>query len=326
MASISAFVIAAIMAGMGAFYHQLPKAELHLHLEGAIEPETLGEIAPGLSLEDIRARYRYEDFQGFLRSYKWVIEHLHSPDHYALITRRLLERLERENVRYAEIILSVGMLIWRNQDPGPVYEAVSRETAKSAVEVCWLVDAVRQFGVEHVQRVAEFAASRAGAGVIGFGIGGDEARGPAGLFKEVYRFARQQGLRLTAHAGETLGPESVWAALELGAERIGHGIRSIEDPVLVRHLRDRNTPLEICISSNVATGAVSSLAEHPIRRLYDAGVPLVLNTDDPSMFHTTLTREYELAERAFGFSEAELRRIAGNGFRYGFRGSFTFAK
>ena len=314
------------MAGMDVFYHDLPKAELHLHLEGAIEPETLREIAPNLPLEEIRAHYLYDDFQGFLKSYEWVIRHLHTPEHYALITRRLLETLERENVRYAEIILSVGVMLWRDQDPAPIYAAVSREAARSPVEVHWLIDAVRQFGVEHVMRVAEFAASHVGDGVVGFGIGGDEARGPAALFHESYRFARERGLRLTAHAGETMGPESVWAALELGAERIGHGIRSIEDPVLVRHLRDRNIPLEVSVSSNVATGAVSSLAAHPIRRLYDAGVPLVLNTDDPAMFHTTLTREYELAAREFGFSEAELRGIADNGFRYGFRGSLTFAR
>ncbi len=318
------------MAGMDAFYHDLPKAELHLHLEGAIEPETLLEIEPNLPVEEIRAHYLYEDFQGFLESYEWVSRRLHTPAHYALITRRLLERLERENVRYAEIILSVGVMLWRNQDPAPIYEAVSREAARSPVEVHWLVDAVRQFGVEHVMRVAEFAAAHLDGGIVGFGIGGDEARGPAGLFKGIYGFARERGLRLTAHAGETLGPESVWAALDLGAERIGHGIRSIEDPALVSHLRDRNIPLEICLSSNVATGAVHSLKEHPVRRLYDAGVPLVLNTDDPAMFHTTLSREYELAAREFGFSEAELRGIADNGFRYGFRsatgGSLTFAR
>ncbi len=126
------------------------------------------------------------------------------------------------------------------------------------------------------------------------------------------------GLRLTAHAGETVGPYSVWGALRLGAERIGHGIRSADDPQLLRHLRDHNIPLEICISSNVATGAVRSLADHPVRRIYDAGVPIILNTDDPGVFRCTLNGEYELAARQFGFSDAELRGIAENGFRYAF--------
>ena len=304
---------------MGGVPQDTPKAELHLHLEGSIEPETLRELAPELALDEIRARYQYEDFLGFLRSYKWVIDHLKGPDDYALITRRLLERLAAENVLYAEIILSAGVILWMNQEVGPVYEAVRRESQASKVEVWWLFDGVRQFGVDQVMKVAELAAERRGDGVLGFGIGGDEARGPAQLFRDVYRFAAGRGLHLTAHAGETAGPESVWAALELGAERIGHGIRSIDDPVLVRHLRDRDIPLEISISSNVATGAVASLSGHPVRRLYDAGVPIVLNTDDPAMFHTTLTREYELASSQFGFSEPELRGIAENGFRYAFR-------
>lgn len=300
------------------FCHELPKAELHLHLEGSIEPETLHELEPGLSLEEIREHYRYEDFQGFLESFKWVIEHLRSPEDYALITRRLLDRLSAENVRYAEIILSAGVVLWRNQELAPIYEAVRREAARSEVGVWWLFDGVRQFGVEHVMRVAELAAERVGDGVVGFGVGGDEARGPIGLFRDVYAFARSKGLRLTAHAGETTGPESIWGALELGAERIGHGIRAVDDPALVRHLAEKDIPLEISISSNVATGAVASLAEHPVRRLYDGGAPIVLNSDDPAMFHTTLSREYELAAREFGFSKDELRGLAKNSFRYAF--------
>ena len=303
---------------MGALYHELPKAELHLHLEGSIEPETLRELKPDLALDEIRAHYCYDDFAGFLGSFEWVARHLETPEHYAHITRRLLERLASENVRCAEIIHSTGVVIWREQDPAAVFEAVRRAAEGAGVEVRWIIDAVRQFGKEHVMRVAEFAASYAGRGVVAFGIGGDEERGPARDFAEAYRFARAKGLRLTAHAGETAGPESVWEALEIGAERIGHGIRSIEDPVLVRHLRDKDIPLEICISSNVATGAVAALKDHPVRRLFDAGVPITLNTDDRAMFHTTLTAEYELAAREFGFSEEELRQIAANGFRYGF--------
>ncbi len=297
---------------------QLPKAELHLHLEGAIEPETLRELAPELSMAEIRERYEYGNFQGFLQSFAWVIGHLRSPDHYAWITRRLLERLESQNVRYAEIILSAGVIIWRDQNVAPIYEAVRTEAERSPVKVRWLFDAVRQFGVEPAMRVAELATERVHDGVIGYGIGGDEARGPAELFTDVFQFARTRGLRLAAHAGETAGPESVWAALRLGAERIGHGIRSIEDPALVKHLRDHDIPLEVCISSNLATGAVASLSDHPLRRLYDAGVPIVLASDDPAMFGTTLTREYEIAVRYFGFTENELRGVARNGFRYAF--------
>ena len=304
---------------MDASYHQWPKAELHLHLEGSIEPETLRELAPDLTLEQIRAHYEYPDFAGFLGSFEWVTRHLRAPEHYAHITRRLLERLAGENVRYAEIIHSTGVVLWREQDPAAVYDAIRRAAEGSGVEVQWIVDAVRQFGVEHVRRVAEFAASRVNHGVVAFGIGGDEARGPARLFQETFRNASALGLRLTAHGGETTGPESIWEALEMGAERIGHGIHAIDDPVLVRHLRDHDIPLEVCLSSNLATGAVASLREHPIRLLFDSGVPITLNTDDPAMFHTTLTAEYELAASEFGFSEEELRGIAANAFRYAFR-------
>ena len=155
-------------------------------------------------------------------------------------------------------------------------------------------------------------------GVVALGIGGSEERGPAEWFTEVFAFAKKAGLRLHAHAGEGTSAASVWAALELGAERIGHGISAIEDPALLRHLRDRDIPLEICITSNLRTGVVKRIEDHPVRRLYDAGVPIVLNTDDPAMFGCTLVGEYRLAADRFGFSESELRGIAENGFRYAF--------
>jgi adenosine deaminase/aminodeoxyfutalosine deaminase len=189
----------------------------------------------------------------------------------------------------------------------------------SPVEVRWIFDAVRQFAVSEGMRVAELAAERISEGVVAFGIGGDEARGPAEWFAEAFALARRSGLHLAPHAGETTGPRTIWTSLELGAERIGHGIRAIDDPVLVRHLRDHDIPIEVCLSSNVATGAVAGLGEHPIRRLFDAGVPITLNTDDPAMFRTTLTAEYELAARELGFSEQELRGIAASAFRYSFR-------
>lgn len=300
--------------------HSLPKAELHLHLEGSIEPATLAELAPASE----PARYQFADFAGFLESFKWVTGHLREPDDYALITRRLLESLERQNVRYAEITLSAGVALWRKQDFAAIYEAVRKAIAGSSVTVFWILDAIRHFGPEAAMEVARLAAERVNEGVAAFGIGGDEARGPAEWFWDVYGYARAHDLRLTAHAGETCGPESVWQALELGVERIGHGISSVQDPALLRYLRDQAIPLEICISSNVATGAVPNLAAHPVRRIYDAGVPIVLNSDDPAMFGTTLTREYELARDQFGFSDAELQELAENSFRHAFRYTVGF--
>ena len=300
-------------------YHELLKAELHLHLEGSVTPDTMMELEPEVSAGEIRERFRFSSFAGFLECFKWVVERLRSPEDYALVTRRLLQALARQNVSYAEVTLSAGVVLWKQQDFAPIYDAVQREAMRSPVEVQWNLDAVRHFGAQHAMQVAQLAAERMGKGVVSYGIGGDEQRGPAGWFGEAYAFARAHGLRLTAHAGETAGPESVWDALRLGAERIGHGIRAVEDDALVRHLADNDVPLEICISSNVATGAVPSLRAHPVRRLYDAGVPIVLNTDDPGLFGTTLEREYEIAANEFGFSENELGQIAENGFHYAFR-------
>ena len=299
-------------------YRDLPKTELHLHLEGSVEPETLCELDPSLTVEEVRARYTYADFLGFIKSYKWLIEHLNKPEDYALIARRTLARLASENVRYAEITISAGLVLWRKQEFAPIYDALQAEAEAAPVEVRWILDATRQWGVEHAWAVARLAAERVERGVIAFGIGGDEVAGPVEWFGDVFRFALDAGLHLTVHAGESAGPESVWGAVRLGAQRIGHGIRAADDPKLIEHLRERDIPLEVCISSNVETRVVRCLSEHPVRRIYDAGVPMVLASDDPAMFHTTLTREYELAAREFGFTDAELAGIVENGFRYAF--------
>jgi len=303
---------------MADFLREMPKAELHVHLEGSVAPETLHELDPATPVEEFRALYRYPDFEGFLKVFGEIGKRLRSPDDYALITRRLLEQLAVQSVQYAEIIIAAGVVLWKGQEFGPIFDAISTAAAASPVKVRWILDAVRQFGVEQAMKVAELAAARRDRGVVAFGIGGSEARGPAEWFTGVFAFAKSAGLHLTAHAGEGTSPRSVWAALALGAERIGHGISAIEDPELLRHLRRRSIPLEICITSNLVTGVVKRVEDHPVRRLYDAGVPIVLNTDDPAMFGCTLVGEYELAAQVFGFTEAELRTIAKNGFRFAF--------
>ena len=311
---------------MADFYQDLPKAELHLHLEGSVDPATMRILAPELSAGEIQAMYHFTGFVGFLQTFKGVVEHLRQPAAYAMVARRMAAALAAQNVRYAEVIFSAGVVLWKEQEVEPIFTAVRSAVADSGVQIRWIFDAIRHFGPGHVMRVAEVAAAMAGDDVVAFGIGGDEARGPAEWFADIFRFARAAGLRLTAHAGESAGPESVWKALEIGAERIGHGIRSIEDPVLVRHLADKNIPLEISISSNLRTGVVSSCAAHPVRKLYDAGVPITLNTDDPGIFQTSLCAEFEIAAREFGFGRDQLREIAGNGFRYAFGPCVTMAR
>ena len=303
---------------MDDFLLELPKAELHLHLEGSVEPETLHELDPATPLEDLRALYEYADFDAFLRTFGAIGKRLRSPEDYGLITRRLLERLAAQNVRYAEIIIAAGVVLWKEVEFGPIFDAIVNAAAESPVETRWIFDAVRQFGVEPAMQVAEWAAARQDRGVVALGIGGSETRGPAEWFREVFAFAKREGLHLLAHAGEGTTAQSIWGALELGAERIGHGISAIEDPVLIRHLRDHGIPLEICITSNLVTGVVKRVEDHPVRRLFDAGVPITLNTDDPAMFRCTLAGEFELAKTAFGFTNAELASIAEAGFRYAF--------
>ena len=304
---------------MDDFLRDLPKAELHSHLEGSVEPETLYELDPSTSIEEYRALYHYTDFDSFLRAFGAVGKRLRTPADYGLITRRLLERLESQNVRYAEIILAAGVVLWKRQDFAPIFACIHAAAQESSVQVRWILDAVRQFGVEPAMQVASLAAERVNQGVVAMGIGGSEERGPANWFTDVFAFARKAGLHLHAHAGESMGPESIWDALALGAERIGHGIAAAGDPALMRHLRDRDIPLEICITSNLVTGVVQRIEDHPVRRLFDAGVPIVLNSDDPAMFRCSLTGEYRLAAEQFAFTEDELRRLAGNGFRYAFQ-------
>jgi aminodeoxyfutalosine deaminase len=310
-----------------AFLRALPKAELHLHLEGSIEPPTLLDLRlrhgmPDANLAACEALYQYKDFQGFLMAFKAVTEHLRTPEDYELITYRLMERLQSDNVLHAEVFVSVGVCLWRSQDFAALFEGMERGRERGAkdfgVSLLWIFDAVRQFGAEPAQRVAELAAVYQKRNVVAFGIGGDEARGAPELFRDVYAFAADHGLHLTAHAGETTSPESIWGALNLGAERLGHGLSAVQDPELLEELAQRQIPVEICITSNVLTGACPKLEDHPVRRYFDQGLMLTLNTDDPAMFRTSLSREYSIAQKTFGFTEEQLRELARNSFEASF--------
>jgi adenosine deaminase/aminodeoxyfutalosine deaminase len=309
------------------FVRSLPKAELHLHLEGAIEPATLLEIqhSHGLSdatLDDVQKLYQYSDFGGFLTSFKDITAHLTTPAAYELITYRLMEHLKSENVLHAEVYVSVGVCLYRKQDFAAIFEALERGRARGerefGVSLLWIFDAVRHFGSAEAQRVAELAVLYRERNVVGFGIGGDERRAGPELFREVYAYCAEHGLRLTAHAGETTGPDSIWGALNLRAERIGHALTAQQDPDLIQELSQRQVPVEICVTSNVRTGECPNLSDHPVRRYFDEGLMVTINTDDPSMFGTTLSQEYQMLQENFGFSDEHLRELARNSFEAAF--------
>jgi aminodeoxyfutalosine deaminase len=310
-----------------AFVVALPKADLHLHLEGAIEPTTLVAIqrSHGLktaTLAETEKLFAYTDFTGFLLAFKAISEHLREPADYELITHRLMERLKAENVLHAEVYISVGVCLYRKQDFAAIFEGLEggrlRGERDFGVSLLWIFDAVRHFGSAEAQRVAELTVQYQDRNVVGFGIGGDERRAGPELFREVYAYCADHGVRLTAHAGETMGPESIWGALNLRAERIGHGLTAQQDPDLIQELAERQIPVEICVTSNVKTGVCPSITDHPVKNYFDAGLMVTLGSDDPAMFATSLSREYQRVQDHFGFTDEHLRELARNSFEASF--------
>ncbi len=302
----------------------LPKAELHLHLEGSITPETLLELSRThdpvpLTHDQARAVYTYHDFSSFLLSFKAVTERLHTPADYETITYNMLRDLAVQGVRHAEVYLSLGILYrFARLDVDAVMEAAERGRLRGErdfhITLLWIIDAVRHFGPEEAGRVFRKAAELHAQlpAVAGIGIGGDEVRGPAQLFRDVYAEAKAAGLHLTCHAGETLGPQSIWAALNLGAERIGHALSAGDDPDLIEVLAERQIPLELNVTSNVRTGCCPDLFDHPVRRYFEEGLMVTLNSDDPPFFGANLLDEYVLAHDQFEFPLDQLRELAAN--------------
>jgi aminodeoxyfutalosine deaminase len=306
------------------FLRRLPKAELHLHLEGTIAPETLVELSrrhdpEPLTLAQAEALYQYTDFTGFLMAFKAVSDRLRTPEDYELITYRMAEQLAAQGIVHAEVYVAVGVIyFWGRSEFEPLFAGMERARLLAerdfGLSLFWIFDAVRHFGVEPAARVFRKAAEmrREYPSIVGIGIGGDERRGPAELFRGLYSEARDAGLHLTVHAGEAVGPESIWGALNLGAERLGHALTAIEDPELVHVLAERQIPVEICMTSNLRTGCCARLQDHPVRRYFDSGLLVTLNSDDPAMFGSNLEGEFLLAHQEFGFTEEHLRELAAN--------------
>jgi len=311
----------------------LPKAELHLHLEGSIRPAIASALAArhGVTLaeEEVRRRYAYTNFAGFLDAFKWVTSFVRGPRDFALIAADLAEQLLAQKVVYAEVTLSVGVMFLRQQQPEANFAAIVAATEpfeKRGLRLNWIFDAVRQFGAEAAMRVVQSARRCASPRVVAFGIGGDELSLPAAEFRGVYERAEEYGFHRLMHAGEIGGPEKIREAIEiLGVERIGHGIAAIRDSALMEMLAERGIPLEICLASNLRTGAlgvqlgknVVTMEEHPLAEIVRRGVAVTISTDDPAMFYTSLEEEYQNAWR-MGLTEEEIAGVVENGFRFAF--------
>jgi aminodeoxyfutalosine deaminase len=319
------------------FIRRLPKAELHLHLEGTIEPATLAELsqrtdAEPLTLEAAEALYQYTDFSGFLIAFKAVTRRLRGAAEYELAAYRMIEQLAAQGVVHAEVYISVGVVyFWRKEEDAAdpllfekIFEGLERARLRGerdfGVTLYWIYDAVRHFSVPEAERVFRMAARLHAEfpSIIGIGLGGDERVAASEPFRAMYAEAAAVGLHLTNHAGETTGPEAIWEALSVGSERIGHALSAIRDPELIDELRRRQIPLELNPSSNVRTGVCASFAEHPLRQYFDAGLLVTLNSDDPAFFGSSVENEYRLAHTIQGFSRRELKQLAANSFRASF--------
>lgn len=309
------------------FAQKMPKAELHVHLEGSIRPETLLRLAERnhiqLPFQDVsgsEAFYRFRDFDHFLDVYLTVTKCLRTPEDYDLIAYEFGRQCSWQNIRYAEVTFSMITNMTTTGLPWQVIlEALNvgrgRAAADFGVRWNWVFDIVRNNPSEQ-DALLEIALAARTQGVVALGLGGDEVNGPPAMFTATFEKARQAGMPSVPHAGETAGPDSIWGAIKLlHADRLGHGVRCIEDPELVEYLRQRQIALEVCPTSNLRLGVYRDYAQHPLRRLWDAGLLITVNSDDPPMFQTSLNQEYQALVEHFGFTAAELQQASLNAIR-----------
>ncbi|HEX8228627.1 MAG TPA: adenosine deaminase [Chloroflexia bacterium] len=313
----------------------VPKAELHVHLEGSISPATLlvlaernGITLPSNTVEGLREYFRFRDFDHFIQVYGVISRCLKTEADFELIAYEFGTEMARQNVRYAEVTFSCSF----HHHQGMSEEAYlgglmrGRERARNdfGVHINWVFDIVRSvtdptLRPKYADYTTSIAIDNMSNGVVALGLGGGEVGYPPEMFVSYFERARKAGLHSDPHAGEVAGPESVWGALRLlGAERIGHGVRSIEDPELVEYLAEHQVPLEVNPTSNIYLGVFPSLQAHPFRRLYEAGVTLTVNSDDPPLFNTTLNDEVALLASAFNFDIPTIDKLLLNGIHHSF--------
>ena len=300
---------------------KMPKVELHLHLEGAAPPAFIRGLAKEKHVDlsgifDEKGAYRFRDFREFLKVYEVATSVLQSPEDYRRLVLAVLEASAASGVVYSETFLSPDFCGGRDVGAWREYlhaisEAADQAERQMGVTLRGIITCIRHFGPEKARETARCAAETAGDWIVGFGIVGDERVLEPKDFAWSFDCAREAGLRLTAHAGEWGGPGSVRAVLaDLEVERIGHGVRAIEDLALVDELAERGVVLEVCPGSNVALGLYPTIRAHPIAELDRRGVKVTISTDDPPFFHTTMAREYEELHRAFDWDEGQFARIA----------------
>jgi adenosine deaminase len=301
-----------------AWFESVPKVELHVHLEGAIPHPALFELIrkyggdPDVpDVEALAERFRFQNFSQFIAAWRWKNQFLREIEDFSYIAEHVARDMAGQNIRYAEMFFSPSLFARRGLAVQELVRAVRAGLSRvSGIEIALVADLVRDFGPESEMKTLALLGEVKDLGIVGIGIGGSEHEFPPGPFARLYEEARRMGFHTTAHAGEAAGAESIWTAIrDLRVERIGHGTRAYEDSALVEYLARRRIPLEMCPGSNVRTRVVRGLADHPIRRYFEAGMVVTVNSDDPKMFQTSLADDYRGLERECGFTKEEIRRI-----------------
>ncbi|PYV82361.1 MAG: adenosine deaminase [Acidobacteria bacterium] len=300
------------------WFERIPKVELHLHLEGAIPHEALWEVLQKYggdssvpNLEALEHRFEYRDFRHFVETWVWKNQFLREYEDFVFIARAVAEDLARQNIRYAEAFFSPTDFARHGLKTQKLTEAIRTGLSQvTQIDVSLVADLVRDDGPEKAATTLAQLREVQGLGVVGIGIGGSEHKFPPEPFSEVYEEARRFGFRTSAHAGEVAGAESIWGAIRsLRVDRIGHGTRAEEDESLLEYLAKHRIPLETCPLSNLRTAVIKSLDEHPVRRYFERGIVITVNTDDPKMFGNSLAEEFLLLEERFNFSRDEIRAL-----------------
>jgi adenosine deaminase len=306
------------------FVTEIPKMELHLHIEGAIPLETMlglakrdGKDRSLKTVDDLRRKLRFRDFPHFIELWTWMTTLVKEESDFEEIAYRVLRELSRQNVKYVEASYSPGDYWRQGFSVSGITENLLRGKERArcdfGVRCELIIDLIRDHGPEKSMQYLDAATPYLGKGVIGVGLGGSEQNFPPGPYAPIYKEARARGFRLTAHAGEAAGAQSIWVAVkELGVERIGHGVRAREDPQLVALLKEKQIPLDMCVTSNVKTGVCQSVEAHPIKEYFQQGLLVTINSDDPAMFSVSISQEYEGLIQRLGFTVVEIRQLTTN--------------